>query len=328
MHIPENYLAPAACAVMTAATVPAWGYSIKKVSKEMTKEKMPLLGIFAAFSFIAMMFNIPLLGGTTGHAVGGTLIAILLGPEAACISVSVTLIIQALLFGDGGILAIGANCFNMAFVLPFLGSAVYNLITSKFKSGKAKYFAAGIASYIGLNAAALCTAIEFGVQPLLFHSADGQALYCPYGLEIAIPSMMLSHLTIAGAAEVIFTVAMLAFINAASPEIEQNKPRTKKGNTLIGVILGVLVCATPLGLLATGTAWGEWGADELGEMIGYVPQGFNGALSGFEALCPDYSIGALPEVVAYILSAVIGIALCVILFKVISTFMKSKVNYD
>ena len=81
---------------------------------------MPLLGIFAAFSFVAMMFNIPIAGGSTGHAVGGTLIAILLGPEAACLSVSVTLILQALLFGDGGILAIGANCFNMAFVLPFV----------------------------------------------------------------------------------------------------------------------------------------------------------------------------------------------------------------
>ena len=73
MHIPENYLSPSTCAVMTAAMLPVWTYSIKKVKAEIPKVKMPLLGIGAAFSFLGMMFNIPLPGGTTGHAVGGTL---------------------------------------------------------------------------------------------------------------------------------------------------------------------------------------------------------------------------------------------------------------
>ena len=110
MHIPENYLSPSTCAVMTAAMVPVWTYSIKKVKAEIPKVKMPLLGIGAAFSFLGMMFNIPLPGGTTGHAVGGTLIAILTGsPSAGCIAVTIALLIQALLFGDGGILAFGAN---------------------------------------------------------------------------------------------------------------------------------------------------------------------------------------------------------------------------
>jgi cobalt/nickel transport system permease protein len=89
--------------------VPVWAVSVKKVKEEVTKAKMPMLGIGAAFSFLLMMFNVPLLGGTTGHAVGGTLIAVLLGPYAACISVSVALLVQALLFGDGGILALCAQ---------------------------------------------------------------------------------------------------------------------------------------------------------------------------------------------------------------------------
>ena len=121
MHIPENYLSPSTCAVMTAAMIPVWAHSIRKVKNELPKEKISMIGVGAAFSFVAMMFNVPLPGGTTGHAVGGTLIAVLLGPEAACIAVSVALLLQALLFGDGGILSFGANCFNMAFVLPFLG---------------------------------------------------------------------------------------------------------------------------------------------------------------------------------------------------------------
>ena len=121
MHIPDNYLSPATYVVMGAAMVPVWAIAVKRVKKEMTSDKMPMLGIGAAFSFLIMMFNVPLLGGTTGHAVGGTLLAILLGPYAACISITVALLIQALLFGDGGILTFGANCFNMAFILPFLG---------------------------------------------------------------------------------------------------------------------------------------------------------------------------------------------------------------
>src|SRR4051812_48285342 len=99
MHIPDNYLSPSTCAVMFAAMIPVWTIAVKKVKLEVTKSKMPLLGIGAAFSFLIMMFNVPLLGGMTGHAVGGTLLAILIGPFSACISITVALLMQALLFG-------------------------------------------------------------------------------------------------------------------------------------------------------------------------------------------------------------------------------------
>lgn len=329
MHIPENYLSPSTCAVMAAAAVPAIAVSAKKVKENIPKEKMPMLGVFAAFSFVAMMFNIPLPGGTTGHAVGGTLIAILLGPEAACLSVAVTLTIQALLFGDGGILALGANIFNIAFILPYVGFAVYSLIKKHTKSKAGEYISAAVGSYIGLNAAALMAAIEFGIQPYLFKDASGQPLYCPYGLNVSIPAMMLGHLTLFGLAEVVFTVAVLAFVNAASPELTKNQPQTKKSKTLIGILLAVFVALTPIGLLATGTAWGEWGVEDMVSVAGFIPAGMeNGVLSDFSALCPDYAIGNLPEWIGYILSAIIGIAIAVILFKLISTFMKDKVKYE
>lgn len=328
MHIPENYLSPATCAVMAAAAVPAIAVSAKKVKENISKDKMPLLGVFAAFSFVAMMFNIPLPGGTTGHAVGGTLIAILLGPEAACLSVAVTLTIQALLFGDGGILSLGANIFNIAFILPYVGYAVYSLIKNHSKSKAGEYIGAAVGSYIGINAAALMTAIEFGIQPYLFKDAAGQALYCPYGLNVSIPAMMAGHLTLFGLAEVVFTVAVLAFVKSTSPELVNNQPQTKKGKTLIGILLAVFVALTPIGLLATGTAWGEWGVEDMVSIAGFTPAGMeNGVLSDFSALCPDYAIGSLPEWIGYILSAVIGIAIAVILFKLISSFMRNKVNY-
>ena len=164
MHIPDNYLSPATCAVMAAAMAPVWAKSIKKVKEEVSKTKMPLLGIGAAFSFLMMMFNVPLPGGTTGHAVGGTLLAILIGPYAACISISVALLIQALFFGDGGILAYGANAFNMAFVLPFLGYFIYKFIKDRIKTEKGEYIGIVLGSYIGINMAALFTNVA--VKPL------------------------------------------------------------------------------------------------------------------------------------------------------------------
>ena len=131
MHIPENYLSPSTCAVLGAVMLTAWIVAVKKVKEEVPPDKLPLIGVGAAFSFLGMMFNIPLPGGTTGHAVGGTLIAILFGPWSACLAVSIALLVQAVFFGDGGILAFGANCFNMALVLPFSGYFVCNLLKEK-----------------------------------------------------------------------------------------------------------------------------------------------------------------------------------------------------
>ncbi len=212
MHIPDGYLSPSTCAVMYAVSAPVWYWSIKKVSKTLTARMVPLLSIFAAFSFVVMMFNIPVPGGTTAHAVGGTLMAIILGPWAATIGVSTALLVQAIFFGDGGILSYGANCFNMAIVLPFVGYFVYWLIGRGAAVGSGRHwFAIALGSYAGINAAALCTAIELGIQPLLFHTANGTPLYCPYNLSQTIPAMMIAHLTIAGIAEVVTTEGVLAF---------------------------------------------------------------------------------------------------------------------
>ena len=343
MHIPENYLSPVTCGVMAAAMIPVWAHAVKKVNKELPKEKIPLLGVGAAFSFLSMMFNVPLIGGTTGHAVGGTLIALLFGPDAACIAVSIALLLQAVIFGDGGVLAFGANCFNMAFVLPYVGYGVYKLIVKPAGGENAKsglqYAAAAIGSYIGINAAALCAAVEFGLQPMLFKDALGNALYCPYDLSVSIPAMMIPHLLVAGFVEAIFTVAIFAFVKKTSPDLTYDAIRAsgsvgsagteKKGHVPVFALIAVLIAATPLGLLATGTAWGEWGADEIAENVtngaalGYTPTGLANGWS-LKALMPDYALDGMNEVAAYILSAVIGVALLIIIFKLISIPMKGK----
>ncbi|MFA5092926.1 MAG: cobalt transporter CbiM [Candidatus Omnitrophota bacterium] len=220
MHIPDGYLGPATCGIFYAIMLPIWTMASKIVKKTLSVKQVPLLAIGAAFSFVIMMLNVPIPGGSTGHAVGAVLVAILLGPWAACIAITVALVIQALLFGDGGITAMGANCFNMAFVMPFVGYYVYKLISlgSPINSNR-RVIAAGIAGYVGINIAALITGIEFGLQPLLHHSASGQSLYCPYGLNVAVPVMLGEHLLIFGWVEAIVTAMVIKYLQKHSPEL-------------------------------------------------------------------------------------------------------------
>jgi cobalt/nickel transport system permease protein len=158
-----------------------------------------------------MMFNIPVPGGTTGHAVGAGIIAILLGPWAAVLAVSVVLIIQAVVFGDGGITAIGANCFNMAVVMPFVSYSVFKLIKGKASKGTKFYTAAFLAGYLGLAAAAVVTGFEFGIQPLIASGPDGRPLYAPYPLSIAVPVMAIEHLLVFGIVEGMITALILKY---------------------------------------------------------------------------------------------------------------------
>lgn len=220
MHIPDGYLSPQTAVPFFVVMVPVWGVAVKKAKETLKKKDIPVLSIGAAFSFTIMMFNLPIPGGSSAHAVGAVLLAILLGPWAACLGVSVALIIQALVFGDGGILAIGANCFNMGFVMPMVGYYLYKLIKggADERSGRA-LLAAAIAGYVGLNIAALCTAVEFGSQYDLFKAADGTPLYFMYPLKVAIAAMMSEHLLLAGPVEALVTALGLKFVGSTYPNI-------------------------------------------------------------------------------------------------------------
>jgi len=314
MHIPDNYLSPSTCAAFGAIMLPIWRRASLKVKAEITRQKMPLLGVAAAFSFLIMMFNIPLPGGTSGHAIGGALVAILLGPYAAVFAVTIALAIQALFFGDGGILALGVNCFNMAFIMPFTAFYLFKLIKKLFKNQKGEYIAAFLGGYISVNVAALFAAVEFGVQPLLFKDISGLPLYSPYGLAISIPAMMIPHLLVVGILEGIITVGAYSYIKKSSPDVIYKGKASKI--KFFYIIIGILILATPLGLLASGTAWGEWGLEKIKNLMGFVPKGME---EGFQFNSPisDYSFGFLNEYFGYILSALVGVIIILIIFKVL-----------
>ena len=275
MHIPDGYLSPSTCAVMAAGALPFWVIALRRVKKLLHTRLVPLLSVFAAFSFVIMMFNLPLPGGTTGHAVGMGVATVVLGPWASIVAISVALLIQALFFGDGGITAYGANSFNMAIVGSLVAYVVYRLASGRASlDSPRRVFAAGLAGYVAINVAALCAAVEFGIQPELFHDASGAPLYCMYPLRYAIPAMMIGHLTIAGFAEAIVSGGIVAYLQRAdisllkltAPGARDSDGATREiarrggwnAARSLWIGLALLMIATPLGLLAAGTAWGEW----------------------------------------------------------------------
>ena len=218
MHIPDGYLGPATYGVLYAVMAPLWALASRMVRRTLRQRHVPYLALGAAFSFVIMMFNIPIPGGSTGHAVGGVIVAILLGPWAALIAISIALVIQALLFGDGGVTAIAANCFNMAFVMPMTGYVIYKAISrGSSATSRRRWIAGALAGYVGLNAAAITTAIMFGIQPLIARGADGRPLYFPYPLEVAVPVMALQHLLLFGTIEAVLTALLVIYFQRTDP---------------------------------------------------------------------------------------------------------------
>jgi len=326
VHIPDGYLSPSTCAAFYGASVPVWVTAGRRVRKVVRSRYVPLVAIGAAYSFLVMMFNVPIPDGTTAHAVGGVLIAVLLGPWAAVIAVSIALLIQALFFGDGGVLAYGANAFNMAFVMPFVGYGLYRALVARHAplTSPRRPLAAAAGAYVGLNCAALLTAVEFGLQPTLFHTADGTPLYAPFHLSQTIPAMALAHLLVAGVVEAALTAGVIAYLQRANqPVLQINRAATPDWDVdaspgrlrwrwaLTG--LGVMAVLTPLGLLAPGGAFGEDAPASL-DLARYhldaVPSGLaryagfwhNALFNGY-----DFSHDAHPTL-GYVISAVVGMA--------------------
>jgi cobalt/nickel transport system permease protein len=219
MHIPDGYLSPQTYVPLYGASFVFWSVALKKMKNELSTKHIPYLAMAAAFSFLIMMFNVPIPGGTTGHAVGGGIIAILLGPWTAVIAVSVSLIIQAIVFGDGGITAIGANCFNMAVVMPFVSYWVFKLVRGNAASGARPTIAAFLSGWVGLSAAAIVTGFEFGIQPLIASGADGRPLYAPYPLSVALPAMALEHMLLFSIVEGVVTVLLFRYFSKNEPDL-------------------------------------------------------------------------------------------------------------
>jgi cobalt/nickel transport system permease protein len=338
MHIPDGYLSPSTCAALYAFAGVGWYGALRRIKRRLTARVVPMISVFAAFSFVLMMFNLPLPGGTTGHALGVTVAAIVLGPGGSILAISIALAIQALFFGDGGITTLGANCFNMAIVGSLVAYAVYRAVAAgAILASRRRLLAAAIAGYLATNAAALVAAIEFGIQPIFFHDVHGVPLYAPYPLGIAIPAMMIGHLATAGVAEAVIAAGLVAYLQAADPALLRYTSGLPDTSVLAGevtprwplrklwIAVALLMLLTPLGILAAGEAWGEWSASEFSSTNGRAriaatsqdvpvrasaPRGLERLSSLWTAPIPAYA----PQFVksrlfGYLLSAMFGVGI-------------------
>lgn len=354
MHIPDGYLSPSTCATLYVFAASGWYTALKRFKRVLSTRSIPLISVFAAFSFVIMMFNVPLPGGTTGHAVGVGIAAIVLGPWGSVLALSIALAIQALFFGDGGITTLGANCFNMAIVGSFVAYAAYRLLAGNSEiQSRRRVIAAALAGYFAINASGFIAAIEFGIQPALFHDASGTPLYAPYPLRVAVPAMMIGHLTVVGLAEAVISAGVVSYLQRAdvgllrgltnlphpelpSPEI----PGAESSQKRLWWAVALLMFLVPIGVLVTGTAWGEWSPADLTEPQARaqiaaasgnhappasVPSGLQQLSTFWTAPFPGYApkfVKSAPF--GYLLSAMFGVGLLVLVSLIASTAVRKQ----
>jgi cobalt/nickel transport system permease protein len=350
MHIPDGYLSPSTCAALYGGTIAAWYVCLKRLKRVLLTRVVPLISVFAALAFVVMMFNLPLPGGTTGHALGVTTAAIVLGPAGAVLSTSLALALQALLFGDGGITTLGANCFNMAVIGSLVAYVCYRALAARSPiAARRRVIAAGIAGYLAANASALAAAVELGIQPALFHDAAGAPLYAPYPLKIAIPAMLIGHLTFAGIAEALVSAGLVAYLQAADPGLLMGTSGVATATVVRGVsspassrrlwaAVALLLILTPLGILASGKAWGEWAPDDFTQAGSRAeiarasqnasppaepPTGMARMATIWTSPFPEYAPAFVKSrALGYVLSAMFGVGVCL----VIAIFAQSRLR--
>lgn len=215
MHIPDGFISPTIAAVTFTVTLAFWIISFKKVKNNLDEHQVPIMGVLTALFFAAQMMNYPIVGGTTGHLLGGASLGIILGPYAGCISMTIILVLQALLFGDGGITALGANILNMGIIGVFI-PAFLLLALNKISKGKGLYAWIFISAFIGDVLAAVAAGAELGFSVQTF----------PYGLSVAVPAMAINH-SVIGVIEGVVTVVLVSVLLKLRPDVLSKSPSLK-----------------------------------------------------------------------------------------------------
>lgn len=296
LHIPDGFLTLLISLIFWALTAAAVAMAISKTNKALGEKQVPLMGIMAAFIFAAQMLNFPVAGGTSGHFLGGALAAIVLGPWGAILVMTAVIGLQALLFQDGGLLAMGANIFNMGVLTAMIGFGLYRSVLNANKT--TRLAVAGIAAWLSTMASALLTALQLWLS--------GTSL-----LQVVIPAMLGVHALI-GIGEAIITVAALSFILQARPDLLDSQSVAEKGGKgwiYAGVIISIL--AVLISPMASGD---PDGLERVAENIGFIDRGLDAPYQ----LLPDYTVPflgetALSTVVAGIVGALVVLGLMILI---------------
>ena len=253
MHIPDGFLSVPVAILFWLVTVLVVGYALKRVSADLGERQVPIMGVLAAAIFAGQMLNFAVAGGTSGHLIGAALVSIILGPWAATLVLTCVITVQALIFQDGGLLALGANIFNMAIVGVAVAYTTFRTTRTLAGNRRWSLYASGfLAAWVSVEIAALGTALELSL------SGTSPA-------NIAIPAMGGIHALI-GIGEGLITVGALAFLSASRSDLLKiNQSTPVRGNVVwvIGLVLALLLAiASPLaskhpdGLISVATRYG------------------------------------------------------------------------
>jgi cobalt/nickel transport system permease protein len=206
MHIPDGFVTAPVAAAGWALSAGSLGYAVRRTSRELKEKQVPLMGVLAAFIFAGQMLNFPVMGGTSGHLIGAALATIMVGPWAAMLIMTSVVVIQAVLFQDGGLLALGVNIFNMAVLAAVTGHLVYSVLGFLARNGGwgrwASAFLAGWTSVVVTSVAASIELALSGTSPLL----------------VALPAMGFVHIFI-GLGEGLITAAVVAVVENARRDL-------------------------------------------------------------------------------------------------------------
>lgn len=206
MHIPDGFISPQTFLPAYAVTIGLWWVATKRIKETISAESLPLIAVASALSFVLMMVAVPLPGGTSVHALGVAMLTLVFGVWTSFLAVSLVLLMQALLFGDGGITALPINVLGIAFLGSVTAHWVITLLAGL--SDKIRFFVAGMASVL---VSSLFVAVMLGIQPMIALDDRGNPLFFPFGLEITLPAIMIPHL-ILSMAEGVLTVMGGAFL--------------------------------------------------------------------------------------------------------------------
>jgi len=208
MHIPDGFLSPATWLSATAVALPAWWWASRGLRQRLDDQTLPRLAAVTALAYSLGLVMLPLPGATSGHLSGAAILALMFGLRLSFLAFSVVLLLQALLFGAGGITAWATNVLAMGLLGAGSALVVYRLLRRLNED-----LAVALAAWVSIMVTVTVLALVLGAQPIIAARADGQPLYFPFGWSVVVPAMLVPHALI-GLAEAALTLALWRFARA------------------------------------------------------------------------------------------------------------------
>jgi cobalt/nickel transport system permease protein len=292
VHIPDGFIDVKTAVTSGVFSSAGLGIAIKKLKIELPASRVPLIGLTAAFIFAAQMLNFPVVGGTSGHLIGATLAVVLIGPYAAVLAMSAVLILQCLMFADGGLTALGANIFNMAIVATVCGSVIYRLVLRLFgDSLRSRLTATAFAAWCSTVLASVACAAELAISGTVAWS-------------LAFPAMGGIHALI-GIGEALITTLVVAAVAKLRPELLAVQETSKTGYKYVLAFGIIISCALVIFIAPLASSWPD-GLERVAENLGFMNKATETAI--VNSPLPDYQTPGISSIgVSTIIAGLIGV---------------------